>query len=132
MIFLYRNVNFFFEIGTDKALIVDKPGNYALSPLDSFSQNTIHPQLFKILHPYTDNWFVYFYFIFSSFFKILLKTKRYYFSYNAHSGDGLHEQLLVQVFLNKTTPTLFVKSLQSMLCSGFISIILNQKFNLKQ
>jgi hypothetical protein len=79
--------------GTNKAQEIphNADGIYALSPLDDFSQNTVASQLIKIRHEYTGN--------------------VYYFSYNGHSSDGMANQLLVQVFVNRTSPTLFVRSL---------------------
>jgi hypothetical protein len=79
--------------GTNKAQEIphNADGIYALSPLDDFSQNTVASQLIKIRHEYTGNY--------------------YYFSYNSHSADGMANQLLVQVFVNRTSPTLFVRSL---------------------
>lgn len=81
--------------GTNKAQEVplDADGVYALSPLDDFSDNTLASQLLKIRHQYTD---------------VL-----YYFSYNAHSGDGLANRLLVHAYVNRTSPSLFLRALDT-------------------
>jgi hypothetical protein len=81
--------------GTNKAqeIPTGADGVYALAPLDFYSDNTVASQLLKIRHEYTG--------------------VQYYFSYNAHSGDGFAMQLLVHSYINHTSPSLFLRALGS-------------------